>query len=435
MGESSRDPEGSFSYRELVMPRKRKVTKREESNSEVRRCAVCSIPLGQPAGDGERWCINCLNAIAPFLTASLYKAGKLGEAEATLTHLLEQSRNPIWQYHLGLVQAEAGKLDASIELLMGLVDSNYEHSELPGTLSSLLATRASLRLKDKDYEAAVDDLTLAAVLDQHNQAILRSLSLAKGMGAFLHIDKEIGNDELAGMMKTLQEMQLRQPDNYSITHNLAILSYRLASEAEEEARGEIADHAWRNTIAYWSLLLYADDFWQEWTEWENSLMQSSVSKEDVRNLRISKDDIKKLDLIISDGIKESGVSDDDMSQFRVSDDDIKGLRQAIRKRLQGDFITYRTQYYEINDTNAAKRHQKYEALFRLEMRTAKAMKGVIDLLRRKGMPVAISVPCGSLMLKTLNLLSLAHELITQAQNAHLPTSEIDELEKCLSART
>ena len=369
------------------------IPKRRETAPEVAlsRCAACGRPMGKSARKGERWCATCLDIMARFLTASLYQVNKLGEGEATLSHLLEQTKSPVWQYYLGLVQAQAGKLDSAIELLKSLLGSNDEHSGLRGTLSSLLTTHAFQRIKDRDYQSAVQDLSLAAELEPRNQAIAQSLSLARGIEAFLQIDAEAGGEALAKLIQTWHKMQLRQPDNYSIVHNLAILSYRLASEAEEEAREKIADNAWRDTVANWSLLLNADAFWEQWIERESSLYRLNASVDDISHLRL-----------------------------------------GLRERLLEDFRAYRIRYGEANNPNASRRHREYEVLFLLEIKTAEAMRKVLDLLHQKALSSSISLPCGPIMLQTLGLFSSAQEMVAQARNHRLSIDEVNKLENCLS---
>jgi molecular chaperone DnaK (HSP70) len=359
--------------------------------TKVKRCAACGRPTGKSVENDARWCTNCLDVIAQFLTVSFHKANKLNDAETALSQLLGQTQNPVWQYYLGLVHAESGKLDTSIGLLQSLLDSNEEHHDLKAVLSSLLATRALLRLKEKDYKASIDDVSLLANLEPDNQDAARSLSLAKVVEAFLQIGKKMKSEELENVVKTWQKIRFQQPDNYTIIHNLAILSYRLASVSEEDAKEKIADKAWRDTIANWALLLRADSFWLEWADREKSLYQFDVSK-----------------------------------------DNISAVRQALRDRLLKDFENYRVHYYEVQNTDAVKRHKEYEVLFLLEMKTAKAMKVVLELLKQRGLSATISIPCGPLMLQTMNFPHLAHDLVAQARNSLLPVDKVDELENCLS---
>ncbi len=393
IGEAVRKRDPGLINRQPADRKKGLSPKRRKAAPEVElsRCAACGRPMGQSARKGEKWCAACLDIMARFLTASLYQVNKLGEGETALSHLLEQTKSPIWQYYLGLVQAQAGKLDSAIELLKSLLGSNDEHPGLHGTLASLLTTRASQGIKDRDYQSSVQDLSLAAELEPRNQAIAQSLSLARGIEAFLQIDAEAGGEALAKLIQTWHKMQLRQPDNYSIVHNLAILSYRLASEAEEEAREKIADNAWRDTVANWSLLLNADAFWEQLIERESSLYQLNASVDDISHLRL-----------------------------------------GLRERLLEDFRAYRIRYGEANNPNASRRHREYEVLFLLEIKTAEAMRKVLDLLHQKDLASSISLPCGPIMLQSLGLFPSAQEMVTQARNHRLPIDEVNKLENCLS---
>ncbi len=373
------------------MNTKSKQDGRELGRAQEGRCIVCSGTVEHPDGGSGTWCHTCLDGMAKSLVISFHKAGRLDELELTLSRLAEQTRSPVWQYYLGLVLAEAGKIETSIELLHNLLTSDKSHAEAPSTLTALLAYRASLRLKDRKYKEVADDLSFAVGLEPDNEDVKRSILLVKGIDALMRIDHDTRGEQLAGVVKMLQKMQSQQPDNHILTHNLAVLSYRLASEAEEAGKEKLADSAWNQTIANWSLLLYEDGFWTEWAERERSLYELNTTA-----------------------------------------DDIRSLRQAIRNRLLQDFRNYRAWYHEVNNPDRARRHREYEILFLLETKTARAMREVLNLLRKSGLPVPVSVPAGPLMLKTLGLLASAHEMVTQAQGHPVDSEKVQELKDCLS---
>ena len=375
------------------MPKASKEKREGESTGPAKRCLVCGRFIWEQSADKtDRWCRECLDTSARFLVASFSQADKLGEAREALSDLLQKTQHPVWNCYLGLIDAENGNLDAGIKRLQDVLDSDGEYPQLSETLSSLLATRARIHLKGNNYRATADDLALAIEIQPQDQDLNRSLSLANIVDVCRHSDKEMGQEELAKVVRTWQHMQIQQPHNCSIAHNLAILSYRLASEAEEEAKKDVADSAWLDVIANWSLILHADSFWQEWAERENSLYQFNISKED-----------------------------------------IDGVRQVLQERLLNDFRTYRTRYYENGDQAAATRHREYEISLLQEMKTAKALKEIVDILQQQGLPVLVSTPCGPLMLKSLNLHQLIAEMLDKARHS-LPEDKIAELETYLSPR-
>ena len=373
------------------MPENRKEPVKRDTTVADRSCLICDGPVEHSSGKFNGMCDTCAYPIARFITAAFCQKGNLDEADATLSHIQKRSQSPVWQYYLGLVQAEAGNIDDGITLLQELLNSDLEKGELHGSLTTMLAVRALSQVKEQKYETAINDLSLAAGLEPQNEDIVRSLNLAKGISALTGTGKSTGIQGLSRTINVLKDLQLQQPADFSTAHNLAILSYRLASEAEENGKESIADKAWKDAISNWALLIYNDGFWREWIARENSLYQIGVTTKEAQR-----------------------------------------LSRSLEARLLQDFRTYRADYYKADKPDAAARHREYEILFKLEAKTVRAAKRIQDELRKYKVHFALPVACGPLMLQNLNLTDSARELISQASLHNLAGDAVEKLRKCLS---
>jgi tetratricopeptide (TPR) repeat protein len=352
-------------------------------------CALCGSPKS-PTG-GSKWCNTCLDVRAKFLVGCLSQAGKLEQTEETITNLIDSRKNTVLQYYLGLVKASNGNLDGSIRLLMGLVGSGVENQDLGRKLAGILSSRAARYIKQRNYEEAVKDLSSSIEMDPGDAVVERSLAVARSISVILQTEKSSDNTALGKSIETLKQIQFQQPDNFIITHNLAVLSYRLASEAEEASKPSTADLAWRTTIANWASLLSSESFWNQWAERENSSYN-----------------------------------------LKSSTDDIKTLRKDISERLLQDFRTYRMGAVEKKDTRTAQRHHEYEVLFRLEVKTAAAMSKIMTDFRRDGINSPMPVSCGPSLMEALSLATKGREVVSAAKQHHFPENRVKDLEDCLS---
>ena len=368
-----------------------KVTKSTEKSGLA--CGLCGKSIPTPSGVNGKWCSGCQDILIQCLVSSFNQAGKLDQAQETLTHLMDHRQNENLQYYLGLIKAQRGDFDGSIEALRGLVGSIEDNPEFRLVLAKVLASRASQHIKNKNYDHAVQDLAFSVEMNPGDPNVEYSLSLARSVEAILHTNNDANDEALEKVIQMFQRIQIQQPDNNIIAHYLAIFSYRRASEAEEGGKQKVADLAWRNTIANWSLLFSSELFWEQWAEREKNSYR-----------------------------------------LNATGDDIKNLRTELRERLLQDFRIYRTQYGEIRDDKAVRRHHEYEVLLLLEIKTASAMRKVFDIFRQKNVTPTLSISCGPLMLENLKLTSAAQEIISIARNNRFSEERVSNLENCISSK-
>jgi tetratricopeptide (TPR) repeat protein len=353
-------------------------------------CSLCGKPIETTDIDNN-WCNVCEETTVRFLVCSLTQAGNTGEIEKTLNELIKHRHSPYLKYYLGLVKAQAGNLDDSINLMESLADRLKTNQEYRRLFTSILTKRASRQIKSKNFYNAIQDLILAAEISPGDSLIEQSLSLANSIDILSQVTSNSNSEALEKVVQTYRKIQKRQPDNNTIIHNLAVLSYRLASEAEEQKKQKVADTAWRETIANWSLLVSSESFWTQWAGREKLFYDIPVKAEDT-----------------------------------------KALRTEIRERLLQDFRLFRSQYGEVNDTKAVQRHREYEVLFLLETKTAAALRRLVNIFHQKNITPPVSICCGPLMLETLGLTPAVREIIKEARTQQFSEERIKELEDCLS---
>ncbi|MER8187372.1 hypothetical protein [Kitasatospora sp. NPDC094015] len=210
----------------------------------------CAGHLYRPAGAASPRCDHCAGQA---LSAVLDCARRLGlpeRAEPALTAwadaLGDGPAGRAARRHLALLHAEAGRLDAALDLLPAGADRDR---------SAVLVRRAAAALDAQQAGAAAVDLRRAVELTPDHPQAVPALGTLAEHEARQHAAE--GRDREA--WEGYRALLLRDPGHPRVLHSLGLLSYRraLAAGAAE------ADGLWQWAVGCLVCALHLPDLWTE----------------------------------------------------------------------------------------------------------------------------------------------------------------------------
>jgi hypothetical protein len=248
--------------------------------------------------------------------ACLVSLGKVSELEK----LLNRHPEPCVRYHLALAYAENDAIDQAVAQVKLAFKQNRDYPGLRVLAFHAALRQANLKLKDHDWHAIAAAVAVALEAGPPDPADAQELEPFKSILPVAHV--------LAGSRRDAAEAWERElkthPGNRSALHNLAILYYWWAVH-EEAVGGREVDRLWTAAIAYWTLIVHSDQFWD--------------------------------------------------SLFDLQDADLQRMRNTfLDERFTHVFQNHSSSYKESNRAADAQRHDDYLTMALLEKKSAEAWK-------------------------------------------------------------
>jgi hypothetical protein len=257
--------------------------------------------------------------------ACLVSLGKIAELE----ELLETFPHTCVRYHLALAYALQNQIDQAVEQLRPALKQQPDYPNLRGLAFQVGVRQADLKLKQQDWNAISSAVALALEAGAPSPEAARELLRFKSALPVSHI--KAGTRQGAA---EIWERELKdQPGNRALIHNLAILYYWSALQAEANGGAE-ANRLWFAAIAYWNLIVNTSEFWSAW----------------------------KAELEQRWG---TAVQDSDLQPARDT---------LLNERLTKLFQNQASSYKEKNRVEDAERHEEYLTAVLLEKKSAEAWK-------------------------------------------------------------
>jgi tetratricopeptide (TPR) repeat protein len=288
------------------------------------------------------------------------------------------------RYYLSLAYARQGKVENAIGEIEKVLEKNHNNEAARNLAFKLYIHKARNKTNDDKNTGTPIIIAKALRLAPDNTDFHEEFAGFKSVLPLSCI--MAGNREEAAV---IWEKELKEsPGNQKIIHNLALLYYWWALDAEEHAcrktekeniknDGEPAkkrilfcgkksvkikgamerqtsksiDSLWRKSIGYWASLITMDDFWKEW-----------------KNKR------------------EKSCS------IKIKDDHIQQLRKKIlNDRFNKLFNDYIDHYKRNGKEECSKRHEDYMTTLLLERRGASYFKDVVTKIRGLGIKIDDSI--------------------------------------------
>jgi tetratricopeptide (TPR) repeat protein len=259
----------------------------------------------------------------------LYKAEQMGDRSNQLL------------YYFGLALVNLERYGEGLQRWKELFSRNSQDKDLESDIcnveevlknkSGALLNNAFSAMKDQNWKKAHSIFKEIMDLNPVDKKATKYLAFIRNNLCFEYIEKS-KREEVAEIWK--DEIR-RNPTNYEVLHNLALLYYWWAIEEERNNQDAIyTTSLWRSTIAFWTSLVNNDNFWDRWENKNNQHLR----EEEIKN--ISNKLIHKLEdtfLRYIDSYRKSGKNE----RAKFHEGNLKRLR------LEKKFISYYEDMKEI----------------------------------------------------------------------------------------
>ena len=188
-------------------------------------------------------------------------------------------------------------------------------------------------------------------------------------------------DQRNEIAEMLWNKQRADPSDLTLAHDIGLFHYWWAKALEQEEAFDVADEAWRQVIANWSMVLEDDVFWQDWCG------------------------------------RKSKVYGVDIPQ-----DDIQAVRGQLKERLQASLTDYSSRCNRGSRNDRTLEGAPLDLVFELETRAIQALKhtGGFPAPDDEGQKVV----CGPLMLRRLGLSSAFSQFIASLRPVDSEVSDM-----------
>lgn len=215
----------------------------------------------------------------------------------------------------------------------------------------IFAALAANYLQKRDWQQALHYAKNALTLAPDNTEIQNLASIVEISGALEGCSLENPED----MINAVEKIYLANPARLELAHKLAMLYHQQAIDLEGNSKdSQRLEETWEKAIAYWSLVMGGDDYWEKWFSARESIYDEPIPPEKREDLRKNK------------------------------------IKEQIRQVHQ-NFIR---EYAEAGQNEQVNRHRVLLARWSLEMSTADAVKQMFALMKAKKIPAPLPAACG-----------------------------------------
>src|ERR1700733_9757965 len=231
----------------------------------------------KPAPSAPNWKVRALEQYS----ACLASGGKRAELETLVARFEGGPHEPMLRHQLAVALASGGNLEEALVHLR-LVISKDGHNSKPRELAyRLLVKEAHLSAEAQDWNRLSQ--VVAEVTSIAPPSVDPGRDLARFKNALPIAHLRAGRRPEA---VRLWEQQLREtPGEVRLLHNLALAHYWWAQGLETEDISVELAQVWQAAIAYWTVVLNADQFWDRWNQINESRMGMRLRGEELSALR------------------------------------------------------------------------------------------------------------------------------------------------------
>ncbi len=236
-----------------------------------------TAPQPTPNHDAA-WRIRALEQFSACLAAE----GKRPDLEALLSRTENSPSEAKVRFYVAVALAAEGNLREAQEHLRRTMTLNGQDPKPRQLAYKLLVRQADQRAGAQDWDGLSE--VVAEAISMAPPGVDPARDLARFNNALPIANLRAGRREEA---IRLWERQLCDgPADVRLLHHLALAHYWWAQVQEKENQsGPLLTTVWKGTIAYWTVLLNMDPFWDSWNQSNQRRWGIALSPQEVASLR------------------------------------------------------------------------------------------------------------------------------------------------------
>ncbi len=321
------------------------------------------------------------------LTTVGARANLLNDTVRLLVPLTQSNRtSDVSKRWLSLAYAHQGDFKTALDYVQSLIQGNDIDQIDRLTVGQIYLRRAAEEVMNNNLLGAAQLVENAVQVYPDLPEANKALLLLKDWQLF----SKIQSGSLGIALQVWEDELQNKPFDLRLIHNLAILSYRIASELDK-ARLNTTDNRvsklhltsddskefWYRTIRYWATVLHSTNFFESWRE--------------DRQLK---------------------------AKLTISEEDYESIRESIHEQILQDIRDSASNIREAGLLSESLAHQELELCLAFEMKTARLMEDCIQKISIPGWPEGFA--CGPLMLEWLNQNPASSKWIERLKSTQFP---------------
>lgn len=189
-------------------------------------------------------------------------------------------------YYLSLAYAGQEKAEDALSEIKKVLEKKPDNESAKRLAFKILIHQARSRIKENDYKGLSSVLGDALEIAPNDPELDKEIAGFKGILPLSYL--KAGSREDAAR---IWEEELKQnPQDHRVIHNLALLYYWWALDAEncsekDSKKTNKIDFLWKRAIAYWVMLMNTENFWKEWKKEREGLCSIKIKEEDIKKLK------------------------------------------------------------------------------------------------------------------------------------------------------